>query len=68
MELIIIKTGNDYIRVKEDQFISVQFDKASVFPMDHLELVREYEANLRAAGYTNVALKKLVIEEEDLLI
>lgn len=66
MELVIIKTKDRYIRVKEDGYHEVGIDKASVFPMDQLSLVREHETALNRQGFTNVALKKLILTEKDL--
>lgn len=66
MELIIIKSGDKYIRVKDSQYLLVQLDKASVFPMDKLELVRQHEAALLAAGFGEIVLKKLILSEEEL--
>ncbi len=66
MELLIIKTGNMYIRVKEEKYLTVNLDKASVFPMEKLDQVKQHEADLNAVGFVNVRLKKLVLTEEDL--
>ena len=66
MELIIIKTKDRYIRVKPDQFLEVNLDKASVYPMDQLDRVRELEAQIRDQGFEAVSLKKLVLTEEEL--
>ncbi len=66
MELLIIRTNDQYIRVKPDQFLEVNLDKASVFPMDRLDHVRALEAQLRDKGFENVVIKKLVLTEEDL--
>ncbi len=66
MELLSIKTGSMYIRVKERKYLTVNLDKASVFPMEKLDQVREHEADLNAAGFVDVQIKKLVLTEEDL--
>ncbi len=66
MKLLIIKTGSMYIRVKEGKYLTVNLDKASVFPMEKLGQVRKHETALNAAGFVNVRLKKLVLTEEDL--
>ena len=65
MELLIIRVGNDYIRVRENGCERVQMDKASVFPMDKLDLVQEHRVRLLEDGYTEVTVKKLVVTEED---
>ncbi len=66
MELIIIKSGERYIRVKDGEYLLVQIDKASVFPMDKLNVARGHEKNLVADRFANVSLKKLVLSEEEL--
>ncbi|MCG8566869.1 MAG: hypothetical protein MI747_17495 [Desulfobacterales bacterium] len=66
MELLIIRTNDQYIRVKPDEFLEVNLDKASVFPMAQLDHVRELETRLRDTGFKNVRIKKLVLTEEEL--
>ncbi len=66
MELLIIKTGTEYLRIKPDEFIQVGLDKASVFPMDRLAHVRTLEQEAKTRGYEDVWIKKLVLTEEDL--
>lgn len=67
MELLILKTGDRYIRIKADGPHIVPLDKASVFPMNQLEKVKAHQQNLcDAAGFENVYIKKLILTEEDL--
>lgn len=66
MELLIIKTKGGYIRVKPDEFLVVNLDRASVFPMAKLDHVRDLEARARDRGFEAVVVKKLVLTEEDL--
>ncbi len=66
MELLIIKTGTKYLRIKSDEFIEVGLDKASVYPMDRLAHVEELERGAKTRGYKAVQIKKLVLTEEDL--
>lgn len=65
MELLILKSGEQYLRVTDEHYLPVGLDKASVFPMEKLDLVREHEAAIKAAGFTEVRLKKLILKEED---
>lgn len=65
MELIIIKSGEEYIRVKDGSYLLVQLDKASVFPLDKIDLVRCHEEELDRSGYQDVCVKKLILTEED---
>ena len=66
MELIILKSDEDYIRVKDATYLCVAMDKASVFPMDQLAMVETHAGALEKQGYPKVAIKKLVISEEPL--
>ncbi len=65
MELLILKSGSGYIRVKDGSFQQVCLDKASVFPMDRLSLVKQHEESLKKLGFEKVSIKKLVMIEED---
>jgi len=66
MELLILKSGPDYIRYKDGAFLRTGLDKASVFPMDRMALVREYEKALKNKGFEKVSIKKLVLTEEEI--
>ncbi|MDM8537751.1 hypothetical protein QUF70_13420 [Desulfobacterales bacterium HSG17] len=66
MEFLIIKTGKDYIRVKDDKFHIVKLDKASVFPFEKLDLVKNHESSLQQQGFKDACIKKLILTEEDL--
>lgn len=66
MELVIIKSGKTYIRVKEGEYLKVNLDKASVFPMEKLPMVRDFEKEIKSRGFEKVCLKKLVLTEEEL--
>ncbi len=66
MELLILKSGTTYIRVKENRFLRVGLDKASVFPMDQMDRVRAHETQLKTQGFKSVRIKKLILSEEDI--
>ena len=66
MELLIVKTGTDYVRFKDGNYLLVGIDKASVFPMAQLEVVQIRVSELREHGLADVCIKKLVLSEEDL--
>ena len=66
MELLIIKTKGGYLRIKPDEFLAVTLEKASVFPMAELAHVQGLAAGARNRGFGDVAVKKLVLTEEDL--
>lgn len=66
MELLIIKSGKDYIRFKDNSYLTVQLDKASVFPMNQMKVVQQHEFHIKEQGFTNVCIKKLILTETDL--
>ncbi|WP_041279218.1 hypothetical protein [Desulfobacula toluolica] len=66
MELLIIKSGKDYIRFKDDDYLLVKLEKASVFTFEQMDLVRQHESCLKENGFNNVCIKKLVLTEEEL--
>jgi hypothetical protein len=66
MELLIIKSGKDYIRVKDNDYIIVKLDKASVFSFDKFDLVKDHESSLKDQGFKNICIKKLILTEKDL--
>ncbi len=66
MELLIIKTQNQYIRIKDEDYHLVNMDKASVFPMKRYDEVQAHAQILMEKGYETVVIKKLVITEEEI--
>ncbi|MDD9301613.1 MAG: hypothetical protein HUK40_04405 [Desulfobacter sp.] len=66
MELLIIKIGDHYLRVKPQGFFKVGLDKASVFPMKNLAQVKTLANEAETKGFKNIVIKKLVLTEEDL--
>ncbi|MCD4675485.1 MAG: hypothetical protein K8S18_05745 [Desulfobacula sp.] len=66
MKLLIIKSGKDYIRFKDDTYLLVRLDKASVFPFEQMDLVRQHESRLMEQGFKNISIKRLILSEEDL--
>ena len=64
-ELLIIKSRENYIRFKDDAYHLCSFDKASVFPMNKLDTVNEHIVKLKASGFEDACIKKLIIEERD---
>jgi len=66
MELLILKSGPDYIRYKDGAFLRTGLDKASVFPTDRMALVRQYADAMKDLGFDKVSIKKLVLTEEEI--
>lgn len=64
-ELLIIKSGNDYIRIQGETSIRCGLDKASVFPVTRLETVRETVERLQGQYPLPLVIKKLILTEED---
>jgi hypothetical protein len=64
MELLILKSDEDYIRVKEGGYICCRLDKASVYPMGKLEQVRRHAGRLRESGFCRVSICRLKLWEE----
>ncbi|WP_419658145.1 hypothetical protein Dvar_71070 [Desulfosarcina variabilis str. Montpellier] len=63
MDLLIIKCGDDYIRIKEDAFFTVGLDKASVFPMHQLDQVRDRLKQVQSGGFVQAAIYRLTLTE-----
>ena len=66
MELLIIKSGKDYIRVKTEDYILCQLDKASVFPIDNLDEVKKHVKKLRKKEFPLISIYRLKLLEEPL--
>ncbi len=64
MELLIIKSGKDYIKVAPEGYTTCLIDKVSVFPMNNLEMVKEHVKRLKDVGFPRVAIHRLRILEE----
>lgn len=62
----MIKSGQAYIRFKNDTYLLVRLDKASVFPFDQIDRVRQHESRLKEQGFDNICIKKLILTEKDL--
>lgn len=65
-ELLIIKTENRYVRVKSSEYLICGLDKASVFPMEKLETVREHAAAAAEQLGGAPRIYKLILREEPL--
>jgi len=62
--LLIIKNRDQYIRVKGDGYQICNLDKASVFPMEKLELVRRHIETMEQNGFEQPVMAKLILREE----
>ncbi len=66
MELLVIKTGAGYIRVKNGAYTAVGLDKASVFPFDRLVQVKDQLTGVRASGFPQAVICRLTLTETPL--
>ncbi len=64
MELLIIKSGEDYVRVKSENYNVCRLDKASVFPIDNLDEVKKHVKKLKEKDFPLIAIYKLTLIEE----
>jgi hypothetical protein len=64
MELLVLKSSNDYIRVRAENYHLCRLDKASVFPMEELEKVRIHATILREKGFHSISIARLTLSEE----
>jgi hypothetical protein len=66
MDLLIIKCGCDYIRIREEKLIAVGLDKASVFPMNRLDQVKDDLKRIQESGFPEAAIYRLTLTEAPL--
>ncbi|MGD8662109.1 MAG: hypothetical protein PVH37_19360 [Desulfobacterales bacterium] len=66
MKLLIIKSGEDYVRVKTENYNLCRLDKASVFPIGNLEEVKKHVQKLNEKNFPRIAIYKLTLIEEPL--
>ena len=66
LELLIIKSCGKYLRAKQDDFLLVNLDKASVYPMGQFEQVKAIVKEAQNKGIEDLCIKKLVLTEKDL--
>jgi hypothetical protein len=66
MELLIIKSGEDYVRVKTENYSLCRLDKASVFAIDNLDEVKKHVNKLKEKDFPLITIYKLTLIEEPL--
>ena len=64
MELLIIKSTSEYVRVTDDAYLFVGLDRASVFPLEKLETARGHLKKLQDQGFEHASIYKLKLSEE----
>ncbi len=63
MDLLTIKSGASYIQVKNGSYLLCRLDKASVFPMNLLEEVREHVNRACVSGVPDASIFRLALVE-----
>ena len=66
MELLVIKYGDKYVRIKEGEHVLCSIQKTSVFPITDLEEVKYHVLELGRKGHQSPKVYKLVLHEEEL--
>lgn len=64
MELLVLKSGEAYLRIVPDGYERVNMSKASVYPIDQKEKVEKICRTLQDQ-LNDVTIRKLIIIEED---
>jgi len=64
MELLVFKTGEHYIRVRETEHELTSMAKASVYPLAQVEMVEKLFQELNTR-FDALEIKKLTITESD---
>ncbi len=62
-ELLVIRNNGGYIRVKDKEYSCCSLDKASVFTMDRISIVRNHVKSLRDKGFDKIFVTKLILTE-----
>ncbi len=63
MELLVVRRGDRYLRVKGGEDLFVPLDKASVFPMARRETALAHRERLNRREPGSVSVRKLILEE-----
>lgn len=63
-QLLVLKVGTDYIRVRAGTYLPCSLQQASVFAADQLETVRGHRDALQRTGIPEVRICRLTIDEE----
>ncbi len=63
-ELLIVKAGSRYYRFQDRQYHTCELNKASVFPMEKIDTVKELINRLQDDGIKKPYIARLTITEE----
>jgi hypothetical protein len=58
---LILKSGEDYIRVNTENYILCKLDKASVFPIGNLEEVKKHVIKLKEKDFPLIEIYKFIL-------
>ncbi len=64
VELLILKSNERYIRVRDESYELCGLDKASVFPIDQISRVKEHLKKMSVTQNIDAAIYKLLLSEE----
>ena len=63
VKLLILKSGEGYIRLKSDGYHLCRIEKASVYPLRELSAVKQHARDLRRQGFTDISIRQLILTE-----
>lgn len=63
MELLILRSGASYIRIKTDGGHLCGIEKASVYPIQRLSEVKQLVPVLSRQGFKHISIRKLILTE-----
>lgn len=66
MNLLVLKSKDRYIRIKDDSFEYTNMDKASVYPVADVEKVKYIYSKL-ISEISNLEIRKIVITETEFI-
>jgi hypothetical protein len=67
MDLLVIKSHQKYIRIREGRYQLGSLEKASVFPVDRLDEVQYHLETIRKQGISGAQIYRLTLTEEPLM-
>lgn len=63
-ELLAIRDDDNYFRLRESHTEQCSMAKASVFPLERVDFVRQQLSRLQGENHPNARIVKLIITEE----
>jgi len=66
MELLVLKSNDNYIRIKGNSFEFTNMDKASVYPLSEVKKVKDFFDKLQK-DISDLTIRKIVITETEFI-